>query len=146
MGITAAQWEMLSQKAGEDKDSPVCKVGFCTITHELCKEPALAATTGTTYDRPAITKWIKENGSDPLNTNVEMKVEQLNPNLDTRETIVAFIEEYAKQTGTTFGDAETRRKRKRSRRLSRKRGGARAADDDAEAAKPVQLKSSNYVN
>jgi len=51
----------------------------CPITCDYFKDPVLITSTGNTYDRGAIMKWIMDKNSDPL-TNLEINMTDIIPN------------------------------------------------------------------
>ena len=44
----------------------------CPITQCLMTEPALLTSSGRTYERSAIARWIREHGTDPLDSNTRL--------------------------------------------------------------------------
>ena len=59
----------------------------------------MAIATGNTYERSAITKWIKEHGTDPLDRDHTLTEAQLAPSLARREDIEKYIEDKWKGDG-----------------------------------------------
>ena len=64
----------------------------CPITQCLMTEPALVTSSGRTYDRGAISRWIAEHGTDPLDRAHRLTLAQLAPNLAVR----AFVEDFVR--------------------------------------------------
>lgn len=50
----------------------------CPITHEVLREPVVAAD-GITYERKAITNWLATHDTSPM-TNVVLSNKELHPN------------------------------------------------------------------
>ena len=65
----------------------------CPITQELMREPALVTTSGRTYERSAIDRWIREHGTDPLQRSNSLRLEDLAPNLAVRQMVEEFARE-----------------------------------------------------
>ena len=75
----------------DDTDAPDALV--CPITQELMTEPALVITTGRTFQRDAITRWISENGTCPLRRNEPLSLADLAPNLAVRQMVESWARE-----------------------------------------------------
>ena len=60
----------------------------CPITYELFRDPVLAED-GHTYERVAIEKWIRENGTSPF-TRQPLSMNQLHPNLTVKQAVADF--------------------------------------------------------
>lgn len=65
----------------------------CPITQELMREPCLVTTSGRTYERDAINRWIREHGTDPLQRSNSLRLEDLAPNLAVRQMVEEFARE-----------------------------------------------------
>ena len=63
------------------------------ITQCLMTEPALVVSSGRTYERAAIVRWIQQHGVDPLDRGNVLRVDQLAPNLAVRQ----MVETWARQ-------------------------------------------------
>ena len=74
----------------DDADAPDALV--CPITQELMTEPALVVTSGRTYQRGALLRWVREHGTDPLQRNASLRESDLAPNLAVRQ----MVEDYAR--------------------------------------------------
>ena len=81
----------------DDCDAPDALV--CPITQELMTEPALVTTSGRTFQRDAITRWVNEHGTDPLRRNEPLTVRDLAPNLAVRQMVEQWARE---QNGGTL--------------------------------------------
>ena len=88
-------WDKLSMDDPQPPDTYLCP-----ITCMLMKEPTMAIATGNTYERSAITKWIKEHGNDPLDRDHTLTVAQLAPNVSRREDIEKYVADKWKGDGT----------------------------------------------
>ena len=75
----------------DDADAPDALV--CPITQCLMTEPALVVSSGRTYERAAIVRWIQQHGVDPLDRGNVLRVDQLAPNLAVRQ----MVETWARQ-------------------------------------------------
>ena len=64
----------------------------CPISHMLMREPTLATTTGRTYERAMIVRWLETHGSDPTDPSSVLNIKDLVPNRAVR----AMIEEFAR--------------------------------------------------
>ena len=93
LGVSEEQWEEFSLRATEDEEELV----MCMITKQMMREPALVTTTGATYEREAITRWIEENGSDPINTKTKLTLAHLTPNLGIRKAVAQFVKRKLKE-------------------------------------------------
>ena len=71
----------------DDTNAPDALV--CPITQELMTEPALVTTNGRTYQREAITRWVREHGTDPLQRSERLSEGDLAPNLAVRQMVEA---------------------------------------------------------
>ena len=60
----------------------------CPITHELMRDPVIAAD-GHTYERVAIARWLKHHGTSP-STNLPLKHRGVIPNHSLRSAILDF--------------------------------------------------------
>lgn len=67
------------------KYRPLPDVYYCPITFSLIHEPVIDPE-GTTFEKVAIVKWIRENGTSPL-TRTELSIEDLFPNLAIKELL-----------------------------------------------------------
>ena len=85
----------------DDADAPDALV--CPITQELMTEPALVVTSGRTYQRGALLRWVREHGTDPLQRNASLRESDLAPNLAVRQ----MVEDYARARRTA-GAYQTR--------------------------------------
>ena len=65
----------------------------CPITQELMTEPVLVTTNGRTYQREAITRWVREHGTDPLQRSERLSEGDLAPNLAVRQMVEAWARE-----------------------------------------------------
>lgn len=65
----------------------------CPITQCLMTEPVLVTSSGRTYEREAIERWIREHHTDPLDSNQRLELRQLAPNLAVRQMVEAFVRE-----------------------------------------------------
>eukprot|EP01083_Nonionella_stella_P067670 179133_1 len=61
----------------------------CPISFTLMIDPVIVKQSGWTYEREAISKWIRENGTDP-NTRAQCSVDDLIPNRALRDAIDAW--------------------------------------------------------
>jgi hypothetical protein len=68
----------------------------CSITHEIMIDPVFTAD-GETYDREAITSWLKKNNTSP-NTNETLE----HCNLTTNRKLKSQISEFVEQNRKTF--------------------------------------------
>jgi hypothetical protein len=75
----------------DDTDAPDALV--CPITQELMTEPVLVTTNGRTYQREAITRWVREHGTDPLQRSERLSEGDLAPNLAVRQMVEAWARE-----------------------------------------------------
>jgi len=75
----------------DDTNAPDALV--CPITQELMTEPALVTTNGRTYQREAITRWVREHGTDPLQRSERLSEGDLAPNLAVRQMVEAWARE-----------------------------------------------------
>ena len=60
---------------------------LCPITQCLMTEPALVVSSGRTYERAAIVRWISEHGTDPLDRDTSLNIASLAPNLAVRQMV-----------------------------------------------------------
>ena len=60
---------------------------ICPISMQLMRDPVITPN-GTSYERSAIEKWIREKGTDPITRN-RITLSQLIPNLALRNAILA---------------------------------------------------------
>ena len=60
---------------------------LCPITQCLMTEPALVVSSGRTYERAAIVRWISEHGTDPLDRETSLNIASLAPNLAVRQMV-----------------------------------------------------------
>ncbi|EFJ52638.1 hypothetical protein VOLCADRAFT_102616 [Volvox carteri f. nagariensis] len=63
----------------------------CPITQSLMREPAQASS-GVTYERPAIVQWLDHRRVDPV-THVPLKRHRLAPNLNLRHMIEVWVQD-----------------------------------------------------
>ena len=75
----------------DDADAPDALV--CPITQCLMTEPALVVSSGRTYERAAIVRWIQQHGVDPLDRGNALRVDQLAPNLAVRQMVETWARE-----------------------------------------------------
>uniref|UniRef100_A0A7S0NHT5 U-box domain-containing protein n=1 Tax=Micromonas pusilla TaxID=38833 RepID=A0A7S0NHT5_MICPS len=75
----------------DDADAPDALV--CPITQCLMTEPALVVSSGRTYERAAIVRWIHQHGVDPLDRGNVLRVDQLAPNLAVRQMVETWARE-----------------------------------------------------
>ena len=146
LSISDDDWERLSQMANDQQDGGLVDMLVCAITMGLMKEPALVSTTGATMERAAITKWIEENGSDPLNTTKKLTLAHLTPNLVARAAVKDFVKKNRDRlnapssAGPSISGSNvpkrkkskrggSKRKSKSRRRSSRKKKKKKKADD-----------------
>ena len=66
---------------------------LCPITQCLMTEPALVVSSGRTYERAAIVRWISEHGTDPLDRETSLNIASLAPNLAVRQMVEAWARE-----------------------------------------------------
>ena len=59
----------------------------CPITRRLMRSPALVATTGRSYEREDLVRWVRANGTDPVDVTVRVSTDELVPNLALRSSI-----------------------------------------------------------
>lgn len=76
--------EMLKSMEAKDR----IKILSCPITHEVFEDPVLAPS-GITYERAAVTRWIRTHYTDPL-ARSPLSVHQLTPNLAIKNFIQRF--------------------------------------------------------
>ncbi|CAG2166909.1 unnamed protein product [Oppiella nova] len=81
-------WQHINDDAEDNSSMPneLC----CPITHEIMKEPVVAAD-GYTYEREAITEWINNGNSTSPMTNEVMINELLLPNLNLKTLIQKYL-------------------------------------------------------
>jgi hypothetical protein len=72
-----------------------CRSLICPITYELFCDPVLAED-GHTYERDAIERWIKENGTSPL-TRQSLSIDHLRPNHTIKQAVADFEESLRKK-------------------------------------------------
>jgi hypothetical protein len=73
----------------DEKEVPEVPDEFCCpITLGLMEDPVTAAD-GKTYERPAITDWLREHSTSPM-TNLELPNKTLTPNTKLKERIEAY--------------------------------------------------------
>ena len=72
---------------GSDRAPPPAFI--CPITHELMVDPVLDPTTGTSYERAEIAKWLAIKGTSPL-AGIPLTVDKLIPNHALRDAIEAW--------------------------------------------------------
>ena len=75
----------------DDTDAPDALV--CPITQCVMTEPALVVSSGRTYERAAIVRWIHQHGVDPLDRGNVLRVDQLAPNLAVRQMVETWARE-----------------------------------------------------
>ena len=63
---------------------------MCPITQEVMSDPVMAAD-GYTYDRSAITTWLRTHDSSPM-TNARLPHKELTPNHALRSSIMEYKE------------------------------------------------------
>ena len=66
---------------------------LCPITQCLMTEPALVVSSGRTYERAAIVRWISEHGTDPLDRETSLNIASLAPNLAVRQMVETWARE-----------------------------------------------------
>ena len=66
---------------------------LCSITSEIMTDP-VCTSDGFTYEREAITEWLRTNDTSPL-TGAKLESKVLVPNLIFRSTIRRFVEAQA---------------------------------------------------
>ena len=66
---------------------------LCPITQCLMTEPALVVSSGRTYERAAIVRWISEHGTDPLDRETSLNIASLAPNLTVRQMVESWARE-----------------------------------------------------
>lgn len=67
----------------------------CPITFTIFRDPVLVVSSGQTYDRDAIMKHFKYDDRDPL-TGVHLENKDIVPNIQTRRTVEAWLNERPK--------------------------------------------------
>ena len=63
---------------------------LCPITCDLFKDPVILGTTGHTFEREAITEWLRLNNTDPL-TNNPLISTTLSPNYSLLEAVNRYV-------------------------------------------------------
>ena len=62
---------------------------MCPISFDLMEDPVMVKTSGWTYERQEIERWVNENGNDP-NTREPCSISDLIPNRTLRDAIAAW--------------------------------------------------------
>ena len=57
------------------------------------REPTLATTTGRTYERSMINRWLENHDTDPTDPSASLRPADLVPNRSVRAMIEEYIEE-----------------------------------------------------
>ncbi|KAJ1470679.1 hypothetical protein T484DRAFT_1562877, partial [Baffinella frigidus] len=82
----------------DEEDAP--DAFLCPITQTLMRTPALVTSTGRTFERSAFEQWIRERGTDPLDTSTRLTITQLAPNLALRQLVESWVSERAPEGWT----------------------------------------------
>ena len=69
---------------------PIPRCFICPITCELFQDPVILGTTGHTFEKKAITEWLKKKNCDPL-TNERLTNITLTPNYAIREAVEEYL-------------------------------------------------------
>ena len=62
----------------------------CPITQAMMSQPAIVLTTGRTYERAAIERWIRSNPTDPLDRESRVELAHVAPNVAIRDAAFAW--------------------------------------------------------
>ena len=84
--MTAMHWPtpLALDPLVDDGPSPL----VCPITRRLPREPVMLASTGRTFERDAIERWLTHRAVDPVDPTVPASSLELVPNLAARELVV----------------------------------------------------------
>ena len=63
---------------------------ICPITREIFKDPVILGTTGHTFEREAITDWLRLHNTDPL-TNELLAGSTLAPNFSLAQAVDRYV-------------------------------------------------------
>ena len=86
----------------EAGDGPMIPASLrCPISHEIMREPTLVTTTGQTYERAMISRWVKEHHSDPSAPSESLQLSDLVPNLHARAAIEEFLAKHRQEKDAT---------------------------------------------
>ena len=81
--VSEEEWDRFSERIDDEFK--------CPITMMMMKEPALAAVTGIAFDRPALTRWVRERGCDPHDPEHKLTVSQIMPMMNVRKYLIKWI-------------------------------------------------------
>mmetsp|Transcript_651 Transcript_651/g.1756 ORF Transcript_651/g.1756 Transcript_651/m.1756 type:complete len:266 (+) Transcript_651:1720-2517(+) len=88
-GLAESKMEALDNL--DDADIPSAYV--CSITGEIMRDPVVLVGSGNTYEREAITTWLRSHQTDPLsNVTIPSKDQVLVPNVALRSAIDEFVQ------------------------------------------------------
>ena len=91
-----------------DEDIPVHFK--CPISHSLMLEPTLVTSSGQSYERKNITRWVEEHHTDPTSPSQTLNVDDLIPNTALRGLIEDYITRRVQEAGTAAGKAAGQRR------------------------------------
>jgi hypothetical protein len=80
----------------------------CPITQAMMSQPAIVLTTGRTYERAAIERWIRSNPTDPLDRESRVELAHVAPNVAIRDAAFAWARE---RNGGVMPSQRRRRRR-----------------------------------
>lgn len=89
----------------EDGDAPDWLL--CPITQCLMTEPAIVTSSGRTYERSAVSRWVTEVGTDPLDPDARLTLDMLAPNLAVRQMLERFVAERIERAAEITGSRRT---------------------------------------
>ena len=82
---------------------PVPPAFICPITCDLFKDPVMLGITGHTFERKAITDWLRVKKSDPL-TNARLKNTTLVPNYALLDAVNDYVRSTREATRRKLDD------------------------------------------